>query len=348
MAETLCPSCSFSPIPEGAEECPNCGEKFAFVPTWRRAQTRFIDHQRDSESMEMTAIGGAVAGELSFHPGAAAGGLFALAAAWFTRASGWFGEWPDAAYGYLLALLGLAGGTVLLVGWTWGKRTAQVISVLSAVLALGLGGGPTAVLYAVLGAVCLGAVVGDPSTARRSILLGTTLAVAGLCVASLVLAGPQPLPAPGAGLELQQSLGVSVRLPAGMVQVEAGSLSGRPVVPLQTLTSASAAFADGKGNAAVLTVFRDGPAALSEACQAQGRAHGAAAQGVRLQRASPPSLGQGGLVLELQLAGTEVALLACARRPDGRTVSLLALGAGGSAAAAGTVLDAVGAGLSVK
>jgi hypothetical protein len=347
MAETLCPACSFSPIPDGAEECPRCGERFAFVPTWRRAQTRFIDRQRDSESLEMTAIGGAVAGELSFHPGPAVGGFAALAVAWFLRASGWFGEWQDEAFGYLLALLGLAAGTVLLAGWTWARRTAQAVSLLSAVLGFGLGGGPSAVLYALLGAACLASVLGEPSATRRSVVLGIALSVAVLCVVSLGLARPAASIRPAA-LEAQQALGVSVRLPAGMSQVAPAVLAGRPVVPPDSLTAASVAFTDGRGATAVLSVFRDGPAALSEACQARGRAHGAAAPGVRLQRGAPPSLGQGALVLELSLPGGEVALLACARRPDGRTVSLLALGAGGAAEVAGRVLDAVGAGLSLK
>lgn len=348
MAETLCPSCSFTDIPDGAEECPRCGERFAFVPTWRRAQTRFIDHQRDSESLEMTAIGGAVAGELSFHPGPAAGGLGALAAAWFVRASGWFGEWEDEAFGYLVALLGLAAGTGLLVGWAWGRRTAQAVAALSVALALGLGGGPTAVLYAVLGAAAFGSVLGEPSATRRSVLLGVVLSVAALCVASVALVRPQPVPATPAALGAQQSLGVSVRLPPGMAQVAPAVLAGRPAVPPDGLTAASMPFTDGRGSTAVLSVSRDGGSPLSESCQAQGRAHGAAGPGVRLQRAAPPPLGPGALVLELPLPSGEVALLACARRPDGRTVSLLALGAGGTPQAAGAVLDSVGAGLSLK
>ncbi|MEN9796606.1 MAG: hypothetical protein RL653_302 [Pseudomonadota bacterium] len=348
MAETLCPACSFTEIPDGAEECPRCGERFAFVPTWRRAQTRFIDRQRDSESLEMTAIGGAVAGELSFHPGPAAGGFCALALAWFVRASGWFGQWQDDAFGYLLALLGLAAGTGLLVGWTWGRRTAQAVAACSLLLALGLGGGPTAVLYAVLGAACLASVVGEPSATRRSVVLGVVLSVSALCVASLVLVRAPATAASPAELEAQQALGVSVRLPAGMAQVSPAALAGRPAVPTDSLTAASVAFTDGRGGTAVLSVSRDGAPALSDACQAQGRAHGAGGPGVRLQRAAPPSLGQGAVVLELALPGDEVALLACARRPDGRTVSLLALGAGGKAETAGAVLDAVGAGLSLK
>ena len=139
MAETLCPACSFSPIEDGADACPRCGERFDFVPTWKRAQTKFIDRRMDSESMEMTAIGGAVAGALSFHPGPAATGLYALAAAWFARAAVQAGDSRDGAWGYLLALLGLLGGTGLLVGGSWARRGAQGTAFLGLLLALALG-----------------------------------------------------------------------------------------------------------------------------------------------------------------------------------------------------------------
>ena len=347
MAETLCPACSFSPIEDGAEVCPRCGERFDFVPTWKRAQTQYIDRRFDSESMEMTAIGGAVAGELSFNPGPAAGGLYALAAAWFARAAVQAGDSTDAAWGFLLALVGVAGGTGLLVSGSWARRAAQGASVAGVLAALGLGGGgPATVLFALLGLLCLSSVLGEPSQVRRSVTLGCALSLAGLCVLSLFVRRPaqaQPDGQPGDAL---RAMGVSLRTPQGLTA--AGTLAGPLLLPPATLTSGSAALTGEAGRAVVLTVMRAEQASLADACQAHGGALGAQGPGVRLQRPAPASLGAGALVLELSFPTGEVALLSCGRRPDGRTVAVAALGAGGMPEDAAAVLDAVGAGLSLR
>jgi len=340
MAETLCPACSFSPIEDGAEACPRCGERFDFVPAWKRAQTQFIDRRFDSESMEHTAIGGAVAGELSFHPGPAAAGLYALAAAWFARAAAQPGVGGEAAWGFLLALVGVASGTGLLVGGSWARRVAQGVAAVGLLAALELGGaGPVTALYALLGALCLLSVLGEPSQLRRALTLGCALAVAGVSVLALFVRRPAQAPPGAQPADALQSMGVSLRTPRGLSP--AAALPGPLVLPPVTLTSGSTALAGEAGRAVVLTVLRAEQEGLADACQAHARTLGAQGPGVRLQRPAPAALGLGALVLE-------VALLACGRRPDGRTVAVAALGAGGQAGDAGAVLDAVGAGLSLR
>jgi len=347
MAETLCPACSFSPIEDGADACPKCGERFDFVPSWKRAQTQFIDRRFDSESMEMTAIGGAVAGALSHHPGPAATGLYALAAAWFLRAAVQPGDGLDAAWGYLLALAGLAGGTGLLVGGSWARRGAQGTAALGLLAALALGGGgPATVLYGLLGAVCLSSVLGEPSQMRRSVTLGCALSVSGLCALSQFVARPAHGEQVDGQADAVRALGIGLRVPQGLAAAQA--LPPPVQLPAATLTSGSAAFTGEAGRAVVVTVSRAEQAQLSDACQAHATVLGAEGPGVRLQRAAPPSLGAGALVLELSFRSGELALLACGRSPDGRTVAVAALGAGGNAADAATVLDAVGAGLSLR
>jgi hypothetical protein len=347
MAETLCPACSHSPIEDGADACPKCGERFDFVPAWKRAQSKYIDRRFDSESMEMTAIGGAVAGALSHHPGPAATGLYALAAAWFLRAAVQPGDGTDAAWAYLLALAGLAGGTGLLVGGSWARRGGQVTALLGLVAALALGGGgPATVLYGGLGALCLSSVVGEPSQLRRSVTLGCALAVAGLCGLSQFVGRPAQGGQADGPVDAARALGIGLRIPSGLSAAQA--LPPPLQLPVATVTSGSAAFTGEAGRAVVVTVSRSDQGQLSEACQAHAALLGADGPGVRLQRAAPATLGAGALVLELSFRSGELALLACGRSADGRTVALAALGAGGKAEDAATVLDAVGAGLSLR
>jgi hypothetical protein len=347
MAETLCPACDFSPIEDGAEACPRCGERFDFVPAWKRAQAQLIDRRFDSESMEQTAIGGAVAGALSFHPGPAAAGLYALAAAWFARAAVQSADSGEAAWGFLLALVGVAGGTGLLVGGGWARRAAQGASAVGVLAALGLGGGgPATLLYALLGALCLSSVLGEPSQVRRSVTLGCVLSVAGLCVLSLFVRRPVSEAPADPAADALRAMGVILRTPKGLSPATA--LGSPLALPPATLTSGSAAFVGEAGRAVVLTVLRAEQEGLPDACQAHARQLGAQGPGVRLQRPAPASLGPGALVLELGFRTGEVALLACGRRPDGRTVAVAALGAGGLPEDAAAVLDAVGAGLSLR
>ncbi len=197
MAKTLCPSCGYSPIPHGAEECPACHEPFAFVPAFKRA--RRMDRMAvplGDEEGGATLMGGTVfTGAISVHPKQAVGVFVFGAFAWVMRASGAMGE--QAAPSWTYALVGAALLSALLLYLRRGpsKLLAQFTAlgmILGALfLAIPHLLQTTALMFAAHGVVSLVMVAGEPGTGRRWVGLGLGLLTAVLGMASLAI-GPRP------------------------------------------------------------------------------------------------------------------------------------------------------------
>lgn len=172
MAETLCPKCGFSPIPDRAETCPKCGENFAFHPLWKVAQrTKGGIDKKASIEMESTTFGG-LTGEVSANPLPASIVTALCALIWLLRASG-MAQSHDPQWLFAIAAAQL-GAAAMLMG-TIGPATmlVQLMGVVQLVIPfVVMGPGTSGIIVAVASALPGGAVlftaVGEPGPVRRN------------------------------------------------------------------------------------------------------------------------------------------------------------------------------------
>jgi hypothetical protein len=353
MAETLCPNCGYSPIPAGAEACPECNEPFGFLQMHKRAQRKFVDRQRDHEDAEATVFGGNLTGEITAHPGPAAAVLFAGALAWFLRV-GVFGNLQDPLWAYGLVLLDLVLGLLVLVSVGPAKVLSQVGMVLQLGVAAWLGRkalmAPVHLVFLAHAALALVMVTGEPGTVRRNVCLGLGLGAAVLTVPFLLW--PVGLQQAGGGGERQllvgRELGFQLELPTGWGRLGREQLEPHLALPVATLTGSGVAFGNAaQGRYGVLWVDRKADLSLTGGCQDLLKAMGGE-PGRPLTRPAPTALGGKALVYELRTRGGALGSLGCGQLEDGRLVGLAVVtastgGEGGEAAFA-----AVGAGLALQ
>src|ERR1700693_5604195 len=113
MVQTLCPACGFTPIPAGTEECPACGEPFAFLQMHKKAKNRFIDPE--AESPEATTFGGGVTSAVTAHPYPPAGAFLPGAVLWFLRASGILVDLSEPSWLFGIAVADLVVAALLVI-----------------------------------------------------------------------------------------------------------------------------------------------------------------------------------------------------------------------------------------
>lgn len=186
MAETLCPKCGFSPIPDRAETCPKCGENFAFHPLWKVAQrTKGGIDKKASIEMESTTFGG-LTGEVSANPIPASLVTALCALVWLLRASGvaqshdpqWLFAVAAAQLGAAAMLMGNIGPATMLV---------QLMGVVQLIIPWVVMGSGTSGLVVAVASMIPGVAVfvtaaGEPGPVRRNAgivtgMLGFILAV---------------------------------------------------------------------------------------------------------------------------------------------------------------------------
>src|SRR5437899_8034598 len=102
MPQTLCPKCGLSPVPDGAEECPRCGEIFSFLPKYKRPVRSYVGGKdpEDTLSAESTTFGGNLTGAVSARPGPAAAVMAMGAVIWFLRVGGVIADLGDPIWAY--------------------------------------------------------------------------------------------------------------------------------------------------------------------------------------------------------------------------------------------------------
>ncbi len=353
MAQTLCPACGYSPIPDGAACCPVCNEPFDSLPQ-RKKRLRDMAGliRREEEEADATVWGGTiVTGDLGVHPKQAIGVLAAGAAAWLARAPGLLE--PMTAPMWPMVLVALQLVTALLLWLTRGpyKLLAQFSGIACAICAIVLGLPdplrPTPLLYAAHGIAALVMVFGEPGATRRWVGLGLGSALAAGAAVSLAF---QPL-APARPRGVRQELvsddqGYRLLLPPGYQRIAFQD------VPAAFSAAASEPGAIAFGQAGILGLLEVGRpqgAQLIGECQRHHALLGGTNTPEPLAQAAPSALGAGALVYGLEWRGeARAGRLACARLADGRFVVLAVIAPGGEASFAASAFDAVGAGLTLQ
>jgi hypothetical protein len=350
MAKTLCPNCGFSPIPSGADECPECQEPFAFLQTHKRAQRRFVDRDGEPEDNEVTIFGGNVTSEVSARPGPAMALLFAGAVAWFLRV-GVLGELRDPSWVYGLVVLDMVLALLLMLNLGPAKVLTQVGLLAQLGVTAWLGRAEvTAPVHLAFGAHALLTfilVTGEAGAVRRYACLGLGFGAAAAALVLLVVpVGARQAAGPERQKLVGRELGFELELPMGWGRLEREQLEPHLVLPAATLTGSGVAFGNAaQGRYGVLWVDRKAGLPLISGCQDILKAVGGGA-GKPLSRPAPGSLGSKALVYELRTVGGAQGALGCGQLEDGRLVGLAVVASeveGGEAAFA-----AVGAGLALQ
>jgi hypothetical protein len=351
LAQTLCPACGHSPIPPRAEECPACGEPFAFLPTHKKARNRFVDREDTLES-ESTVFGGGVHSAVAAHPWQAATVLFIGAAIWFVRAAAAFGGPPEPDWLYGIVGANLLLGLLLILDLGPARLLAQLgmLAQLGAALYLGQGDleRPVHLLYAAFGAVGLVLVIGEPSGVRRALGLLGGLVVAAAATTALVVDARVGGPGGAPRQELTSAqAGFRLLLPPGYALAQPGELAAHLKLPSGGWSTA--AFASGKERAVGLLLVKKDPAAQAiGGCGALHHALGGTNVVHPLPQRPPAALGDSAVVYELRTFSGATGRLACGKLPDDRFVALAVLGVIPDPEVASRAFEAVGAGLSLK
>jgi len=353
MAKTLCPSCGYSPIPDGAEECPACHEPFAFVPSFKRARRmdRMAVPLGDDEG-GATMMGGTVfTGAISVHPKQAVGIFLIGAFAWLVRASGAMGEKAAPAWTYALVGAGLVSALLLYLRRGPSKLLAQFTALAMVLAALLLAVPevlrPTPVMYALHGVVALVMVAGEPGPTRRWAGLGVGALAAVLGIVSLVVGqdGRPSAPSSSRRQELvSQEFGFRLALPPGFRLLEAREVEAFPAAPAGNRTDVTVGV---PGVLARLAVIKDRHP-LGDGCQEALRQLGSVGRPDPLRYPAPGTFGADSAVYPLSLSGAVQGKLACAVLADGRFLTLAVVSTRGDSASADRALAEVGAGLRLQ
>lgn len=320
-AETLCPKCGFSPIPEGTEKCPRCGENFAFHPLYKAAQRKMLG-KLDAIDTEATLMGG-LTGAVTAHPSPAAGVMALCALLWLVRASGLVVDLGDPVWLFALAAADLGAASMLMATVGPARSLVQALAVVQIAVAVLLAPAgpwsPLALAFAAPGAVILFMTVAEPSGARRR--LGLLLGVLSAVVAVAVLAWTTPVRGGGGPSTLKGEDGWLLVAPPGF-----GPLGAEDLAPLVTLPSTTnQARHLGFGHRAhqvfgVISVSTEGSPELRSGCEAWHRALGAVNEPRPLGPA-PSAFGGQSVLFELRTRAGAAGRLACGLR-EGRLWAL--------------------------
>ncbi len=352
MAKTLCPSCGYSPIPHGAEECPACHEPFAFVPSFKRA--RRMDRMAvplGDEEGGATMMGGTVfTGAISVHPKQAVGVFVIGAFAWVMRASGAMGEQAAPSWTYALVGAALLSSLLLYLRRGPSKLLAQFTAlgmILSALfLAIPHLLQSTALMFAAHGVVALVLVAGEPGPGRRWVGLGLGVLTAVLGMASLAIGSrPERPTAPSRRQELvSQEFGFRLALPPGFRLLSAQEVSVFPAPPSGDRTDVTVGVPGVQARFAVSREDRS----LDDGCQQALRQLGSTARAEALRFPAPRTFGADSAVYPISLSGGAAGKLACGALADGRFLTLAVVSTDGDTADSDLAFAEVGAGLRLR
>lgn len=347
MAHTQCPACGFSPIPQGAEECPSCSEPFTFLQTHKKAKNKFLDPRDVEGTGDITTFGGGIiTSAVTAHPYPPSAVFGAGAAVWFLRVSGLLPlpEAPPWTYG--LVGLFLLVPVLLIVNLGPVKLLAQLSALAGLAVALYLGrddwARPLHLLFAAHAVVALMGVTGEPGALRRRVGMGLGLALAVAAGVALLTLSRQPsLTDLGSA-----QWGARLHLNPGETPLTAEQVGAVLDVPT---SGESLAFGNlARGEFGVLYVELLGGRSVATACEALHQALGATRAPKQVGHPPPSSLGAGAVVYELAARMSAIGRVACGRTPDGRLVGLAVVTREGDPARAEVIFDAVGAGLTLQ
>jgi hypothetical protein len=181
MAETLCPSCGFGPIPEGSDDCPKCKTQFAANPLYRRSRVAGgHGHRKDEADLEATrtTLGG-VTDAVTAHPLPSAAVLAGCAIAWIFRSAGIFSDVNGAHPSWPFAVAAFQMGVAMLLMVSAGpsRYLAQMMAIAQVASAYFVGGSIAAQIgFGGAGLSLLSMTIGEAGDIRRYMGAGAAIA----------------------------------------------------------------------------------------------------------------------------------------------------------------------------
>ncbi|MBJ6765337.1 zinc ribbon domain-containing protein [Myxococcaceae bacterium JPH2] len=354
MAKTLCPNCGHSPIPRGAEACPECGEPFGHLAAYKKVGRARLEDLRADEDSDQTVFGGdLVTSAVSAHPWPAATMLGLLACAWFLRAGGVLGALGDPAWTFGLVGLDVVLAAVLVVNrgparlLTQLGLTAQLLA--TAWLAREEPLAHVHMAYVLLGLVPLGMIAGEPGPIRRHMGLGVGGGLTLVAIVLLRAQGEAALRREAPRRIVGTELGYSLELPLGWNMLAWERLGGGLQIPQAALDAGGVAFGDqSMSRYGVLWVQRTPGNPLAPACQGLLKALGGQGEPRAASRSAPGALGGKSVVYALRTASGARGALGCGLLADGRLVGLAVVATSEEEGKGESAFAVVGEGLALQ
>jgi len=326
MAQTLCPFCGFTPLPEEAERCPKC----------RRA---FVEESMEPTNATRTRAG-ALTGSVTAHPGPTAAVLALGAGLWVVRGTGALGPTDEPWWTFAVAALMVGAAAMLMANVGPAKHLAGAMGLLE-VLAAGLAArdGGVAAACAGHGLVLVAMTAFEPG--RLRLTLGAVAGVAAVAAALVQLGlGPRRAAAPGPALT--EVPGWSLRLPPGWVSVK--QLKQLRLPPDRAGVAFSRDLPPAEG---VLISAPATGAALEASCKEALASLNAVGPQPKADVSAPPVFGAGAELREVKLVEGAAGRAACAV-VAGRLVLLAVVSPEESPGAGAAAFEAVAGGLTAR
>ncbi len=344
--EALSDGCT-RPIPEGADECPECGEPFAFLPAHKRHRKAPNPERRTISLTETTTLGG-ITGVTTAHPGAPAAVLAVGAVVWFLRAGGVLTDIDEPLGTYAVLAADLVAAMLLVLSLGPARLVAQLAALgqffAAVYLAEGNYASPRHLPFITHAAFTFVALVGEPGPVRRA--LSVALGVAAGIAAGIGLFLGNGAASAGT-VELTDGSGrFRLRAPEGYRAMSRDEMVPHLHLPLPGGTARHFGFGNRARRVYGALTIDDGPSSqLVGGCQEHLRVLGGVNAPVPLP-VRPPAAFQSGLVFELRTASGAVGRLSCGQLSDGRVAALavVAQGEGGDGEA---VFEQIAAGLRI-
>lgn len=296
--ETLCPSCGFSPIPEGAERCPKCNKAFAY-------------ERVEYTNVTATRAGG-LTGSVTANPVPTAIALGVGAFLWTVRAGGFLSDVGDPPATFLVAALNVVA-LVLVMTTSGPAKHAGALAGVVELLAVGLrydAPAAVSVACALHGVTLIAMTVAEPGALRLKVGAGVAGAAGVVGLGALLWA---VAPKPESRVVLRDDVaGFTLTLPPGWTGAREVDVAPHLVLPWDGGKTVNYAFRrDSPRQVGVLTVSRDEQPALDEACRDALAKLGVTVALPPLDGPAPPSLGEVARVSELKTKSGALGRFGC-------------------------------------
>lgn len=253
--ETICPSCGFSPIPEGVERCPKCHKAFAY--------------ERVEYSTVTATRAGGLTGAVTANPVPTAVALGVGAFVWTVRAGGFVADVGDPPWAFLVAALHVVALVLVMTTSGPAKHAAALAGAIE-LLAVGLlfaAPAGLSIACAAHGLTLIAMTVAEPGALRLKV--GAAIAgLAGVTALAVLVVGLAPKVEPRAVLR-DAAAGFTLTLPPGWKAAKEADVAPHLVLPWDGGKTVNYAFRrDSPREVGVLIVSRDEQPALDDACRA--------------------------------------------------------------------------------
>ncbi|MEW5742430.1 MAG: zinc ribbon domain-containing protein [Myxococcota bacterium] len=299
MPETLCPSCGFSPIPEGAEKCPKCGKAFAY-------------ERVEYTNVTATRAGG-LTGSVTANPVPTAIAL-GLGAFFFTvRAGGFLGDVGDPPLVFAVAAVDVVALVLVMTTSGPAKHAAAFAGFVELFATLWAQAAPPPVTAACAlhGVTLIAMTVAEPGPARLKVGAGVAGAAFLFGLFALIWS---VVPKPESRVVLaDEAAGFTLTLPPGWRAAKEAEVAPHLVLPWDGGKTINRGFRlDSPRQVGVVIVSRDEQPELEKACRDALATLGVTRALDKVDGPAPPSLGEVASVFELRTKSGAAGRYGCA------------------------------------